>query len=517
MFLPDGNVSTVVFERVVVWGMDQAHYILNNLVLPNVVEFVVTLPWRLLLVVFPTLPPPDSKGVYVGSEPGKSRGRLAARLQHLRMPLRGRDESPQVEEVPPPAGDTKRAQVGRDRKASATAVKSGETLKKRGSPAGDGVRARSGAAGVADALKKPNLGRRNALAGGEDDSVGRKESSDKSPEGSMRNGGRSTRGSSSSERSSRSPSRRSFGEMVRSAITGDFNIRVRDHLFDLKTASPSLGTPRVGRSAASRAGPERQGGEDDGSVLGEASTDRPGRGASTKDKARRVAGRETGLVGKGKGESGSSPQLQPRYMTRQRYAEKMKTSAGGFNGEGNGGVDVPGGTGGEAHGRELHRRGGLDRSASRGRGDLGLQDNSLDGSLRGRRMQGRMTPRPSRGGSGSAGRSTSAESRAERLLEWRRKRAEQIEAQQSERVKGSKPGIAFGTSSSGGAQGAEDQRSEASFRTRVSKGASRRFRHVERFRAEVSGATDKAKEPDASLASPKTAPSPGAASTDPRE
>lgn len=517
LFLPDGNISTVVFEKVVVWGMDRAHHILNNLVLPNVVEFVVTLPWRLLLVVFPTLPPSDSNGVYADSQPSKSRRGLSARLQHLRMPRRARDESLEADEVPPPAGDTPRAQVGRGRKGSATPVKSRETLKQRDSPAGGRVGARSGAAGTPDARKKPNLGRRDAVAGGKGDSIGRKESSEKSPEASIRSGERSERGSPSSERSSRSPSRRSFGEMVRSAITGDFKIRVRDHLFDLKTASPSLGTTGVGRSATSRASPGRPKSEADGSVPGEASTDHPGRVVSTKDKARRVAVRDKGLAEKDKGESASSPQAQPRYMTRQRYAEKMKTSAGGGDGEGNGGMEGPGGTGTGAQGRELRRRGGLERSASRGRGDLGLRGNSVDGSSRGRRMHGRMNPGTSRGGSSSVGRSTSMESRAERLLEWRRKRAEQIEGQQSERVKRSKPGIAFGTSTSGGSLGAEDQRSEASFRSRVSKGDSRRFRHVERFRAEVSGATGKAKEPDASLASPKTASSPGAASIDPRE
>ncbi|CAN0575797.1 unnamed protein product, partial [Ectocarpus sp. 12 AP-2014] len=39
LYLPGGNIPTVVFERVVVWGMDNAHHVLNNLVVPNVVEF----------------------------------------------------------------------------------------------------------------------------------------------------------------------------------------------------------------------------------------------------------------------------------------------------------------------------------------------------------------------------------------------------------------------------------------------------------------------------------------------
>lgn len=88
-------------------------------------------------------------------------------------------------------------------------------------------------------------------------------------------------------------------------------------------------------------------------------------------------------------------------------------------------------------------------------------------------------------------------SRAARLAEWRRKRAEQVDAQERERttrggtklnqagsgVSRTQSGIGPGDLGSGGGEGGAKPAGKAT-------GGKRRFRHVERFRSEVGGVGD---------------------------
>ncbi|CAM9572710.1 unnamed protein product [Choristocarpus tenellus] len=87
MFLPESNIASVVFDRAVVTGMDQCHHILNHLVVPNTVEFIVSLPWRVLLLVFPMINSPNpemgnSEDKIVDTKEWKYAG-IADRLRHL--------------------------------------------------------------------------------------------------------------------------------------------------------------------------------------------------------------------------------------------------------------------------------------------------------------------------------------------------------------------------------------------------------------------------------------------------
>lgn len=533
LFLPDGNVSSFVFEKAVVWGMDHAHDVLNNLVLPNVVEFVVTLPWRLLLVVFPTLPPPTSSGAFPGAAPGRPAGSLAARLQHLKMPASKEKPARSEKERPSPgSAQSSRSKRGRGGKG---AVGGGTGASSRLRPEeryGDSPRAERAGTREVEARRRDSRDRQSAAVPSAARGDGRSSphpKQDPVPVPASPN--------EDSERGNRSPRRRSIGEIVRSAITGDFKVRVRDHLFDFKTASPSLGLAKAsdGRpSPAARASPERptkaaptdgnRGGAPSRVTTRSSKTGKTLPGGDAKD----GGGSKTP---RGKSQVAATPppaSSQPRYPTRRRPAEFSKAAAGGVAGDGGrAGGDAAGkkGEGNPNHGTHLRRRSGSERGMSRSTGGSVSRDREATP----RDPVSRNTPTRLASDSASSsvsvstrssvGRGTApagADSRAARLEEWRRKRAQQVEAQQREKARGSRPSLGATPASQRGSSGPPSETgSSRSVGRPGSAGGSRRFRHVERFRSEVSGASHEPKDAPSpsSKSSVVTLPSPSARST----
>ena len=53
LLAPDLQIAAAVFQRAVIPGIQTLHHSINHIVMPNLIEIVATLPWRLLLVIFP--------------------------------------------------------------------------------------------------------------------------------------------------------------------------------------------------------------------------------------------------------------------------------------------------------------------------------------------------------------------------------------------------------------------------------------------------------------------------------
>ncbi|CAM9664656.1 unnamed protein product [Ectocarpus fasciculatus] len=547
LYLPGGNIPTVVFERVVVWGMDNAHHVLNNLVVPNVVEFAVSLPWRVLLVLFPTMPAPSSRsgsgssssssssaamktkkagrGAGLRKKQAATAGGLTSQLQHLNTPTKKRAEStpkadrgaavtgaPSIQQQTPPlpvrSSPSKTTPVVARNGAGASALVA-DLL-----DADDGVGAASRADGAAVATPVPV----------DDDSA-------TSPE----SGGKRSGGGGGRCRPSR---RRSFGEIIRSAVTGDSEVRLRDHLFDFSTASPAPPLPGGGgggtatkpATRAARKGPV---------VPNKASSP----ASSTALPA--VVNGNGKRRGKEKVVADAAVPARPRHTTRRRPSEFSDPVAGG----GGGGDEAGGGGSSDGSSRVGGREGVRRRSGgagagvgagagATGRGTLREKKNGSSsssssssfsapgGSGSSSATRSARTAADRRGGAATAGvtrggaRSTStragvdttasssaaaaaiADSRAKRLEEWRKRRADRAREEQAEKNRrsnhnfdgGGGEGYAttrgVGDGSAGGGDEEESVRGAGGggARTRANASAlapSRRFRHVERFRSEM--------------------------------
>jgi hypothetical protein len=55
LIAPDLHVAPAVFHRAVIPGIEALHHAVNHIVIPNAVDFIVGLPWRLLVVIFPAI------------------------------------------------------------------------------------------------------------------------------------------------------------------------------------------------------------------------------------------------------------------------------------------------------------------------------------------------------------------------------------------------------------------------------------------------------------------------------
>lgn len=483
LFLPEGNISSVVFQRVVVWGMDRAHHILNSLVVPNVVEFVVSLPWRVLLVLFPTLPPPASPGAGlkpIGGEKGNGRG-LASRLEHLKQnsPRRvaggagGQESSftpplqPQTSPRTPPG---KEQRLAVPKKLDDTVVVNGGTG--RVSDVSDNStlpvaeRFNDGEATKGVVVATPAIAEVD----------GRVDATDNKPEGGGRGGG---------ER------RRSFGEILRSAFTGNSNVRLRDHLFDLNTASPAPPVPHT---------PDRQRtpAEAAASLKRQPEHERPNSRptdvlpAVSKDNGTRRRGQSEARAVEG---ADLSPaETKSRHATRRRPSEFSRSGSG--SGAGGGGAEGRGRSG-DGTGRGVRRR-------------------SVPGARRAPEDIHKPRPTTAAGSSTASGSKAAvgvvADSREKRLSEWRRRRAEQVDGQQRERPRRSRPAgadVAPGPAAAAGRHRNGAAAGAGGGGGRVS--SERRFRHVERFRSDMARAAGSSQEVDdalrtrLSVTSPKTA------------
>lgn len=496
LFLPDGNIPTVIFERFVVWGMDHAHDVLNNLVVPNVVQFVVFLPWRFLLVLFPTLPPPDSSYSRdsAGSaakfrRKGNNGGRLSSRLQHLKIPKTpatdAADGEPRRRRSPRTRGEQERSQSP-PRLAPRTPA---------GTARGDGEKHTGSAKATGTDISLDREGRNSDLSDAPASGI---------PGSPLVAGGdalaavgvpctpASGEKDSSPERGSgRSGRRRSIGEIVRSAITGNSKVRLRDHLFDLNTASPAPPqaetqepkpsqaddrSPSTGRNEAVK--PKSDPKVDLPAIL----TDSPG------PKSRRANTPVTNGNGATGSSEASAPEPAVRPTNRRRpseFSQNVPAGAGGEGGGGGGGGDGAGGGLGDGPSRGVRRRSGSGRRAPASEKSNGPAT-SVKGGVGSTAKSASSAP--------SAG--DTAEMRAKRLAEWRRRRAEQAQAQQLREVRPRRSRIAGADATPGpgsiaatsASQGSSDGRSSSGGGGgRANPSASRRFRHVERFRSEMAG------------------------------
>lgn len=534
LFLPGGNIPSVVFERVVVWGMDNAHDTLNNLVVPNVVQFAVSLPWRMLLVLFPAIPPPASgraglhpkKGVT-----GKGNG-LAHRLQHLQVPTSPtspganfsgdgrRRNSPhragaavataevaplQVKRVsslsPPPLPPRTPVTTPRGKEVNLTGQASAAVS--IGADEAGGLREDHATNNTPDVAR--HLTERDASQ----DGLARTPSA--RDEG--RGGANSTEGSPEDRRGSVSR-RKSFGEMVRSALTGNSEIRLRDHLFDLNTASPAPpqsasrepqpDPPAATTAAAASSKPRHERGrakQQASDATAAAAAALPPISDSS-DSGKRRARREVGAVDESP--AVSSTATRARHATRQRLSEFSELSftsdrSGGGDGGGGGSSGSGDGSGGGARGGSIAGVGG---------GEIGGGPAEDSGrGLRRRNPPGRRSQEknknpytsagstaPTLTGGRSANTSVPADSRAQRLVEWRKRRAEQASAQQKDKSRTSRmaantdsaaPGSNPSPGSAAAAAGANGTTPGGPTGRRPNAAPSRRFRHVERFRSEM--------------------------------
>ena len=521
--------------------MDNAHDILNNLVVPNVVQFAVSLPWRVLLVLFPAMPPPASgraglhpkKGVT-----GKGNG-LAHRLQHLQVPTSPtspgvnfsgngqRQNSPPRAEAPaaateaapfevekrvnspspPPLPPRTLVTTPRDKEVNLTGQASAAVS--IGADEAGGLRGDHATDNTPDAARHLTEG-----DAGQDDLARTPSAQDEG-----RGGASSTEGSTEDRRGSVGR-RKSFGEMVRSALTGNSEIRLRDHLFDLNTASPAPpqsasrepqpDPPAATTAAAASSKPwqERGRAEQQASDAAAAAALPP---ISDSDSGKQQARREVGAAHESP--AVSSTATRARHATRQRLPEfsqlsfKSDRSDGGDGGDG-GGSGSGGGIGGGARGGGIGggARGGSSGGVGGGEIGKGATEDPSRGIRRrnpsGRRSQDKnknpytsagSTAAPLNGGR-SANTSVPADSRAQRLVEWRKRRTEQASAQQKDKSRTSRmaantdstaPGSNPSPGSAAAAAGANGATPGGPTARRPNAAPSRRFRHVERFRSEM--------------------------------
>ncbi|CAM9441884.1 unnamed protein product, partial [Ectocarpus sp. 12 AP-2014] len=475
LYLPGGNIPTVVFERVVVWGMDNAHHVLNNLVVPNVVEFAVSLPWRVLLVLFPTMPAPSSgsgsgaakkkkagRGAGLRKKQAVTGGGLTSQLQHLNAPTKKRAAestpkraasagAPSIQHQTPPLparGSPSKTTpvVARNGVANASSDSkhggggaSALVAELLDADGGTGVASRAdGAAAIAtpvpfgdDIATSPESGGSERRSGG---------------------GGRPSR-------------RRSFGEIIRSAVTGNSEVRLRDHLFDFSTASPAPPVPSGGGGGVTK--PAMRAASKEPVVPKEASSS-----ASTTLPA--VVNGNGKRRGREKVAVDAVIPARSRHTTRRRPSEFSDPVA---DGGGGGGDEAGGGRSSDGSGRVgregvRRRNGGAGAgTGATGRGILREGKNALSsllssssataapGSSSSSATRSARTPADRRGRAATAGvarggpRGTSAragagataslsssaaaiaDSRAKRLAEWRKKRADRAREEQAEKYR----------------------------------------------------------------------------------
>lgn len=541
--------------------MDNAHDILNNMVVPHVFGFVLSLPWRLLMLVFPALPPSTaSSSSRNRTSPkrasSKAKGGMAARLQHLKMPASDNDRSadrsaggatdgspskrrprsPPRSPVSPPLPARPRPPASRLRTEKETGENSSgkdertevESTSSSPSPASPlGKVDNDGLEDVRETLRLPAFNVSDGAPVNRDHVL--KKTSPSSPGQEVtppREGVRRRLPSSSGRSEGRGSSlrRRSIGEMVRSAITGDFKIRVRDHLFDLRTASPpppmvlDSKSPDVQSLPASldqnsgEQNEERNRAPDDvvaeerreaatqGKKLTKPTIDS---GSAQPDNALLLQ-RDGAELGAGsKTETVDSSSLRIKAGTRRRPTEFSHAVLGSDDGSASidgGGNAAAGGAASNVTARGVVRRkSGAGQTGwetlSQQLGEGGRTNSPLEAvatsAIRGR---------PTLSSSGNvdtsaAGRHATSDSRAKRLLEWRRRRAEEMENQQRNLARrgratgvnpsslvtgsGSTPQSVMGPGDLGSGEGDENVRTTAGTQSK------RRFRHVERFRSEM--------------------------------
>eukprot|EP00904_Undaria_pinnatifida_P012414 jgi/Undpi1/8302/HiC_scaffold_25.g10771.m1 len=462
LLIPGGNFPSVVFENVVVWGMDNAHDVLNTLVVPNVIEFAVSLPWRVLLVLFPAMPPPPFRGAGLQAKKGVTgRGKgLAHRLQHLKVPTSpGSLMSPGV------------AATGRRDPPHRTGATAEVT------PLGVGKRVRSKSPPPLPPrtpVKTPekNQGNLNLtgpagaagnIGGDEARDIRGDRAANTTPEVSvhlfegaaspgfvaatspLRNEAAGTEDSSPEVGTRGSSRRKSFGEMVRSALTGNSKVRLRDHLFDLNTASPAPPLPTTPRE-----------------------TPQPDPPSPTATAAAAAI---------------SNPR-EEREREKQQRASDAAAAA------------LP----------AIFDSGGSSERRARREVDA-APEGPVMSSIAARSRSSSAT----NGASANTTAVAAADSRAQRLAEWRKRRADQASAQHKDRSRKSR--IATTTDSAAAAVAAPGPGPNPSLGPAVNGAAaaapsgpgarrpnavpSRRFRHVERFRSEMANnAGSSAKEPE---------------------
>lgn len=463
LFIPEGNISTVVFEKVVVLGMDNAHHVLNNLVVPNVVQFVVSLPWRLLMVLFPTHPSP-SAGVNLSAPINSGRGKrkgLASRLQHLKKPMTTTTEGYG-------SGDAQNMNLNQQTAAAVTREKSlsppplPHRISAQTSPpvkpkGGDSPRTRS----AAFASKNSKAGSNGSLSESSHAAVVKGPLSEVEAEAIAvaTQGSEETAGDAGVEDSPGKNSsplrRRSFGDVIRSALTGNSEVRVRDHLFDLNVASPApppiAEPPKLDPLPTVAAGSSKSRQErtnSNGKVALPALSSR-------EDDMKRRGSREAG--GLAESAASADPRARSKYATRRRpsdFSHKVPAGGGCSGDEAGGGLN-------DVSGMRVRRR-----SGSSGRKPVNTTSSRSTNALN-RTANTRSTPPVV---------DTSA-SRAKRLEEWRKKRAKQTLSQHREEPRRSRVASAdLGSGSLASVAGAGNANTSSS---------SKRFRHVERFRSEM--------------------------------
>lgn len=545
LYLPGGNIPTVVFERVVVWGMDNAHHVLNNLVLPNVVEFAVSLPWRVLLVLFPTMPAPSSgsgsgaakkkkkagRGAGLRKKQAAAGGGLTSQLQHLNTPTKKRAAdstpkraasagAPSIQQQTPPLPAR-----GSPSKTTPVVARNGVANAGSDSKHGGGGGASALVAQLLDADGGTGAASRADGAAAIATPVPFGDEIATSPEsgGSERRGG-----------GGRPSRRRSFGEIIRSAVTGNSEVRLRDHLFDFSTASPAPPVPSGVGGGVTK--PATRAASKEPVVPKKASSSASMTLPSVVNGNGKRRGREKVAVD-------AVIPARSRHTTRRRPSELSDPVADG----GGGGGDEAGGggssDGSSRVGREGVRRrnGGVGAGAgATGRGTLRERKNASSSSLSSSSataapgsssssaIRSARTTADRRGGAATAGvarggpRGTSAragadttvssssaaaiaDSRVKRLAEWRKKRADRAREEQAEKYRRSNNNFDGGRgegyaatrdvgdgSGRGGGEEESVRSAGGGARTRANAFASapansqsRRFRHVERFRSEM--------------------------------
>lgn len=619
LYLPGGNIPTVVFERVVVCGMDYAHHVLNNLVVPNVVEFTVSLPWRVLMVLFPTTPPPTRSSSRSGSHAEKNKtkaGRggageallkesaggallkenegnksgFSCRLKHLSTPTKkidaktvasssktaarngsltegdGQEQLPSLSPLTssppfpsPSPSHTPTISASDNATGDGGRVTRSGCVREEGRPAGrrgDAIAAAAANKNDASTLVPQRLdGDENSDTCAVSDPVAVAEATKpvRGDDGARADGDEDgdTSPDESGSGSDRSRRRRSLGELLRSAVTGDSNVRLRDHLFDLSTASPA--PPAADNSPArgqrrlrslSQREPSRSTSSTRGGGSMRALEETPPKKSPVSTLP--TLSSEDGSSNSNR-RSGGGREARTRYSTRRRpseFSQPVSRGGGGDGDEAGGGRSSNGygSTGTSTGTRGTTRSGGVRRRASggsavgagaeAGAGRRILPETKSSTSSKARTVRGGPTAstEPTTGtrghvGGGGGDASTAdaaavADSRAQRLAEWRKKRAEKTRQDQYGKARGgggaggdrsdgkaagevgygrTRRGSDDGAGDGGGGEGsirsvevvttqgkASTSANAAAAAVAVpTAGKSRRFRHVERFRSEV--------------------------------
>ncbi|CAM9732750.1 unnamed protein product, partial [Chrysoparadoxa australica] len=220
LLLPESSIATLVFHNAVVPGMTVAHHALNHVVLPHAIDFLVALPWHLLVLVFPAIESgkdeetkePRSLSPHspcqVSRQVANAKKMKYATLQHL--------------SIPPPEWAASEAAHVTEVASAATDVGVALALaRNRSNDTGD--------LGTLQAPSTPNHGPGVATPSDVLTSHGDSPSSQTGLTGSPLLDNVPSTGAEG---------RGSIAQFIRQTVTGDPNIRVRDHLFDLRCSAP---------------------------------------------------------------------------------------------------------------------------------------------------------------------------------------------------------------------------------------------------------------------------------------